>query len=181
MAATDFNIELNDNKSQSSLVSQFVQEFHGLYLVKRPLNLEEVIDLAKYVISSQFKRGMALSSTQICKDFFIATLSLNEDETFCAVFLDTGHRIIAYEILAQGSINYAPISARHVIKSALKYNAAGMILAHNHPSGIIKYSHQDIRLTQKLKTLLQEIDIELLDHIIIAGGQAQSLVELDKL
>ncbi len=177
MTETDFSINPNFNKYRAPLVPHFVQEFNGLYIVKRPLKLEEVIELAKHVISSQFKRGVKLSNATICKDFFITTLSLNEDETFCAVFLDTDNRIIAYEILEKGSINYAQVSARRVIKSTLKHNAAKIILAHNHPSGIINYSNADIHLTQKLKTLLKEIDVELIDHIIVAGNQAKSFAE----
>jgi DNA repair protein RadC len=92
------------------------------------------------------------------------------------LFLDNQHRVLAFERLFYGTINQAAVHPREVIKAVLRHNAAAVILAHNHPSGIAEPSRADQELTVRLRDALGLIDVRLLDHIIV-GDQCTSLAE----
>lgn len=103
-----------------------------------------------------------------------------KNETFAALFLDNQHRVIAYEELFFGTINTATIHPRPIIERVLQLNAAALILAHNHPSGLPDASHQDIAVTQRLREALELIDVRLLDHLIIGDNEVYSIVAENK-
>lgn len=111
-------------------------------------------------------------------DFLIAHLRDFQQEVFGALFLDNKHHIIQFEYLFYGTINTAAIYPREVVKRALFYNAAAIIVAHNHPSGIAEPSASDIAITDCLKKALILIDIKLLDHLVVAGNSAVSMANL---
>ena len=106
----------------------------------------------------------------------MARLRDNPAEVFACLFLDNRHRVIAYEELFRGTIDGASVHPREVVKRALHFNTAAVILAHNHPSGIAEPSQADERITQRLKDALALVDIRLLDHMII-GDDVVSFAE----
>ena len=97
---------------------------------------------------------------------------------FAALFLDSKHRVIAFEELFNGTIDQASVYPRKVAKRALHHNAGAVIFAHNHPSGVTDPSRSDISLTQRLVASMELIGVRALDHIIVANNQGQSLAEL---
>ena len=113
----------------------------------------------------------------MAKDYLIMQLGLREQEVFGCLFLDTRHRVISFDILFYGSIDGASVHPREVVKRALIYNAAAVILAHNHPSGVSEPSQADRAITTRLIEALKLIDVRVLDHLIIGGGDAMSLAE----
>ena len=98
-------------------------------------------------------------------------------EGFCGVFLDNRHRVIALEELFRGTIDGASVHPREVVKRALAKNAAAVILAHNHPSGIAEPSQADELITRRLKEALALVDIRVLDHLVIGDGVCESFAE----
>jgi DNA repair protein RadC len=105
-------------------------------------------------------------------------LANREFETFCLIYLDNRHRLIACEDLFRGTIDGASVHPREVVKEALKHNAAAVILAHNHPSGVAEPSHADELITRRLREALALVDIRVLDHLIVAVGATVSFAEL---
>ena len=101
-------------------------------------------------------------------------LGNRDHEIFAAIFLDNRHRLIAIRELFRGTIDGASVHPREVAKEALQHNAAAVILAHNHPSGVAEPSHADELITQRLKDALALIDIRILDHVIVAGAHTVS-------
>ncbi|MEZ5558500.1 MAG: DNA repair protein RadC [Pseudomonadales bacterium] len=98
-------------------------------------------------------------------------------EVFACLFLDARHRIIGFERLFFGSVDRASVHPREVLKQALRHNAAALVLAHNHPSGSPEPSASDVRLTADLRSLLAQIDVRVLDHVVVGHGSAVSLAE----
>ncbi len=100
-----------------------------------------------------------------------------EHETFCVMLLDKRHRLIEYVELFRGTIDGASVHPREVVKLALAKNAAAILLAHPHPSGVAEPSQADELITQRLKEALSLIDVRVLDHLVIAGGDVISMAE----
>lgn len=98
-------------------------------------------------------------------------------EVFSVLFMDSQHRLINYEELFRGTIDGAAVYPREVVRRALELNAAALILAHNHPSGIAEPSEADVQITDRLKRALELIDVRVLDHIIVGSGEVVSLAE----
>ena len=119
----------------------------------------------------------AIQHSKDAEDFIIASLRDYQQEVFAALFLDNKHRVIQFEYLFYGTINTASVYPREVVKRALFHNAAAMIIAHNHPSGIAEPSESDKEITLFLKKALALIDIQLLDHLIVGDSLAISLAE----
>jgi len=153
-------------------------EKEGFYSVSEPISDQDIIAFAKQIIASKFKRGTAITSPQASIDFLSSQIGHYEHEVFAALFLDSKHRIIKFEELFTGTIDQASVHTREVVKCALHHNAAAVIFAHNHPSGITDPSRADISLTERLVTTMDLIGVRTLDHIIVANNQSQSLAEL---
>lgn len=132
----------------------------------------------RYLENRMRQPGEELSSTRAARDFLILTLGGRPREIFMAVFLDSRNRVISAEELFLGSLTQAPVYPRIVLQRALALNAASVILAHNHPSGVAEPSHADHLLTAELKKALALVDVLMLDHVIVAGAQAVSFSEL---
>ncbi|WP_295392445.1 DNA repair protein RadC [uncultured Thiodictyon sp.] len=98
-------------------------------------------------------------------------------EVFACLFLDTRHRIICYEELFHGTIDGASVHPREVVRRVIETNAAAVIVAHNHPSGVAEPSQADLRITQRLKEALALIEVRVLDHLIVGEGETTSLAE----
>jgi len=148
----------------------------GLGLAKFT-QLQAILEMSRRHLRETLKRGDVLENPIQTREYLISELRGCEREVFSCLFLDNRHRVLEYEALFYGTINSATIHPREVVKKALAYNAAAVILSHNHPSGIAEPSQADIQITQKLKEALQLVDIRLLDHIVIGDGESVSLAE----
>lgn len=102
-------------------------------------------------------------------------LGYQQREMFGVVFLDSRHNLVVFEVLFMGSINRAHVHARVILKRCLELNAAAVILAHNHPSGVAEPSQADLLLTHEVKDLCARIDVRLLDHVVVAGSSSVSM------
>ncbi len=159
------------NTSTISLIAQLADGS------SRPATTEEIIAAAREHMSRRVRRGTQLTSPKATRDYLSLKLGTLEREVFAVIFLDKRHRLISYQEMFQGTIDGAAVHPREVVKEALKQNAAAVILAHPHPSGIAEPSQADELITQRLKEALGLLDIRILDHIIVAGGDAISMAE----
>jgi DNA repair protein RadC len=148
----------------------------GLGLAKYA-QLQAVLELGRRHMAETLERGDALSDPGTTCRYLMARLRDYPHEVFACLFLDTRHRVIAFEELFYGTINGASVHPREVVKRCLAHNAAAVILAHNHPSGVAEPSQADIKLTQRLSEALALIDVRVLDHIIIGDGESTALAE----
>jgi DNA repair protein RadC len=143
----------------------------------RPATLEEILIGTRQAISKRIRKGAELSSPQKTRDYLMTRLATREYETFTLMYLDNRHRLIACEDLFRGTIDGASVHPREVVKEALRHNAAAVILAHNHPSGVAEPSHADELITRRLREALGLVDIRILDHLIVAGSEVVSFSE----
>jgi DNA repair protein RadC len=141
------------------------------------VQLQAVLEMSRRHLESKLNRGDALTDADSTKAFVQQKLRHYPYEVFACLFLDNQHRLIGFEELFHGTINMAKVYPREVVKQALSYNAAAVIFAHNHPSGIAEPSMSDIELTQQLKSALNMVDIRVLDHIIVGDAEPSSLAE----
>ena len=139
--------------------------------------LVAVMEVARRALRETMSRGNALSSPRTVRDFLRLKLQDRPHEVFAAVFLDAQNRVLAVEELFRGTLTQTSVYPREVVKRALHFNAAALIFAHNHPSGIAKPSRSDEALTQALKQALALVDVKVLDHFVIGGGAAMSFAE----
>lgn len=155
----------------------FVHDADGLYRLGGRVTAEEIVAQAVRILRTKFRRGTVVSTPKMMQDWLTVRLTDLEHEVFLVVFLDNRHRIIADEVMFRGTIDAASVSVREVLKEALKRNAAALIVAHCHPSGIPEPSADDRRITAKIKEALGYIDIRLLDHFVVGGGDIVSFAE----
>jgi DNA repair protein RadC len=148
---------------------------HGLGSAKYA-QLQAVLEMAKRHFKEILERGSALTSPEITRAYLSAQLRGYSYEVFACLFLDNQHRVIKLEELFRG-IDGASVYPREVVKQALYHNAAAVIFAHNHPSGITEPSQADKQITDKLKQALTLFDIRVLDHFIIGDGEPYSFAE----
>ncbi|WP_277052401.1 RadC family protein [Zestomonas thermotolerans] len=140
--------------------------------------LQAVLEMARRHLAEQLRRESALESPQAVRDYLKACLRHEPHEVFGCLFLDARHRVLAFEVLFRGTVDGASVYPRQVIRRALHHNAAALILTHNHPSGVAEPSQADLQLTRRLKELLAQIDVRLLDHFVVGDGEPQSMAEL---
>jgi len=138
---------------------------------------DQIIQRALEILSARAKSGNALTSPSAVRDYLRLALSGKEREFFLVVFLDAQHRVLGIEELFSGTLTQTSVYPREVVKAALKANAAAVIFAHNHPSGVAQPSQADELLTRQLKEALALVDVKALDHFIVAGNQAMSFAE----
>jgi DNA repair protein RadC len=143
----------------------------------RAANFEEILEAARAALSNRVKKGTALTSRKLTRDYLMTRLSARDHEVFTVIFMDNRHRVIECLEMFRGTIDGASVHPREVVKEALQRNAAAVILSHNHPSGVAEPSQADELITSRLRDALALIDVRVLDHIIIAGGQTLSLAE----
>lgn len=129
--------------------------------------LQAVLEMAKRHLGEGLQRSDALTSPAETRQYLQSLMRDFEQEVFGCLMLDNKHRVIAFRHLFSGSINSASVYPREVVKQALADNAAAVILAHNHPSGIAEPSQSDIQITRRLTQALELVDIRVLDHLII--------------
>jgi DNA repair protein RadC len=155
--------------------AEFCQH-HGLGVAKF-VQLQAVLEMSQRHLKSTLSREDAFSSSKITQDFLQQRLRHLPYEVFACLFLDNQHRLIHFEELFRGTIDSANVYPREVIRQALHHNAAAVILAHNHPSGVAEPSQADIALTKRLKHAFASIEVRVLDHIIVGDGLSHSLAE----
>ena len=134
-----------------------------------------VLELSRRHLAEELERGKALESPDLTREYLKSVLRDHPHEVFACLFLDTRHRVIAFEELFHGTIDGATVYPRVVAEKALRHGAAALIAAHNHPSGISEPSLADQAITRRLKEALALLDIRLLDHFIIGDGRPVSM------
>ncbi|MFZ9373801.1 MAG: RadC family protein [Burkholderiaceae bacterium] len=136
-----------------------------------------VLELARRAIGERLRERAALGSPDAVKQYLQLHLGQRTHEVFAVMFLDTQNRLITLEELFRGTLTQTSVYPREVAVRALHHHAAAVVLAHNHPSGAVQPSRADEALTQSLKAALALLDVRVLDHIIVAPGQALSFAE----
>ena len=139
--------------------------------------LKAAVELARRHFREALRLGPALSAPEATRTFLIAQLRDRPYEVFCCLYLDNRHRLIAFEELFRGTIDRAGVHPREVLRQTLLHNAAALIFAHNHPSGVLEPSHADEQITRRLKEALALVDVRVLDHFIIGDGLCYSFSE----
>ncbi len=139
--------------------------------------LQATLELSRRHLFETLERGDALSSPQHTRDYLRAQLRDRRREVFACLFLDNRHRVLAYEELFFGTIDGAGVHPREVVRRALELNAAALIVAHNHPSGVAEPSAADEAITRRIREALQLVEIRLLDHMVVGDGEIVSLAE----
>ncbi|HKA43184.1 MAG TPA: DNA repair protein RadC [Burkholderiales bacterium] len=139
--------------------------------------LAAVMEMARRALRETLSRGNALSSPRAVRDYLRLKLQERPYEVFVGVFLDAQNRVLAVEELFRGTLTQTSVYPREVVKRALHHNAAALIFAHNHPSGVAEPSRSDEALTQALRQALALVDVKVLDHFVIGGGAAMSFAE----
>jgi DNA repair protein RadC len=151
-------------------------QFKGLGPTKY-VQIQAVLELGQRYLAETLKRGNALTSPQETRLYLVSLLRDRVREAFFVLFLDNQHRVIESEILFEGTIDSASVYPREVVKHALFYNSAAVILAHNHPSGVAEPSISDRRITQRICDALSLVDIRVLDHFVVGDGEIVSFAE----
>jgi DNA repair protein RadC len=139
--------------------------------------MESLLALALEVLGQRHRRGEPLTSSEASRAYLRLKFGERKFEVFACVFVDNRHRVITFEELFQGTIDGASVHPRIVVQRALEVNAAGVVLAHNHPSGSAEPSIEDRRITQRLKDALALVDVRLLDHFIVTAEDSISFAE----
>lgn len=180
-------------KSAVDLARDLLQEYGGL----RPLleasqsefcrglglgnakyaQLQAVLEMGRRHLSATMKAGDLLSSPDLVRQYLSAQLRHQPREVFAVLFLDNQNRLITYEELFFGTIDGASVYPREVVRRAMAHNAAAVILAHNHPSGVAEPSQADQRITQRLQAALELIDVRVLDHMVVGDTEVVSFAE----
>lgn len=143
----------------------------------RPATGEEVIATARRELSRRVERATTLANPEDVRDFLAVQLGDESHEVFAVLFLDNRNRLIEYRELFRGTVDGASVYPREVVKDAIALNATSVVLAHNHPSGVAEPSAADEQITRRLKAALALVDIRVLDHLVVGGGDAISFAE----
>ena len=141
------------------------------------VQLQAVVEMSRRYLREAIDREDALSSPDATRAYLRARLRDHPHEVFACLFLDNRHRVIEFEELFRGTIDGASVHPREVVRLALVHNAAAVILAHNHPSGIAEPSQSDTTITRRLREALALIDVRVLDHIVVGDGEPVSFAE----
>lgn len=153
-------------------------EVAGTYHVTAPVTEADIINLAKDFARRKLARGCKITKPSQAFEYLRLLLQDYEYEVFSVLFLDTQHRVIRFEEMFRGTIDTSSVYPREVLKAALTYNAAAVILVHNHPSGDPDPSDSDKRITQRLKEALGVMDIRVIDHVVVGSEGCTSFAEL---
>ena len=139
--------------------------------------LQAVLEMSRRHLLADLQRGEALTSPALTRRFLISSLRDQQREQFACLFLDSQHRVLGFETLFYGTIDAAGVYPREVLRRCLEQQAAAVIFAHNHPSGIAEPSQADRRLTERLVEALALVDIRVLDHFVVGDGSPVSFAE----
>ena len=153
-----------------------LSQVHGIGTSKY-VQLQAIFEMSRRALSEQLQQRDVFKSPQAVRDYLVLKLGSLTKEVFLVLFLDTQNRLLASEEMFSGSLSETSVYPREVLKRALHHNAASVIFAHNHPSGIAQQSQADELLTKQLKQALALVDVRVLDHFIVAGNNTLSFSE----
>jgi len=153
---------------------------HGLGEAKY-VQFQAALELGRRYLKERIEKGSVIEDPKASKDYLTMTLRDKTYEAFYVIFLDSKHRVIHTQELFRGTIDYASVPVREVVKEALKHNASSMVVAHNHPSGVAEPSAADLALTRSLYAALNMVGVRLLDHFIIGELDVISFAEIGKI
>jgi DNA repair protein RadC len=153
-----------------------LETIKGLGPAKRA-QFAAAIELARRSLQEKLRESAALTSPGAVRDYLRLRLAARKEEAFVCIWLDAQHRAIQVEEPFRGTLTQTSVYPREIVKSALRFNAAAVIFAHNHPSGVAQPSQSDELLTRNLKEALALVEVKVLDHFIVAGHQAISFAE----
>ena len=180
-------------KSAIDLAREMLKEFGGLRALlsasqeelcatlgmgpAKYAQLQAGLEMARRHLGEALERGKPLTDPAATRKYLLAKLRDMPHEVFSCLYLDNRHRVIAFEELFRGTIDGASVPPREVVRASLKHNAAALIFAHNHPSGVAEPSDADRRLTRRLSDALALVDIRVLDHFVVGDGEVVSFAE----
>jgi DNA repair protein RadC len=153
-----------------------LSQVHGIGTSKY-VQLQAIFEMSRRALSEQLQARDVFKSPQAVRDYLVLKLGNLTREVFLVLFLDTQNRLVASEEMFSGSLKETSVYPREVVKRTLHHNAAAVIFAHNHPSGIAQQSQADELLTKQLKQALALVDVRVLDHFIVAGNNTLSFSE----
>jgi DNA repair protein RadC len=153
-----------------------LSQVHGIGASKY-VQLQAIFEMSRRALNEQLKQRDVFKSPQAVRDYLTLKLGSLTKEVFLVLFLDTQNRLVATEEMFSGSLKETSVYPREVVKRALHHNAASVIFAHNHPTGIAQQSQADELLTKQLKQALDLVDVRVLDHFIVAGNSTLSFSE----
>jgi DNA repair protein RadC len=163
-------------KNVAGLFAADLTGVKGLGPAKRA-QFEAAMELARRSLQDGMRSASALTSPGAVRDYLRLAIAGREHEVFVCLWLDAQHRVISFDELFRGTLTQTSVYPREIVKAGLRANAAAVIFAHNHPSGVAQPSQADELLTRNLKEALSLVDIKVLDHFIVAGHQALSFAE----
>ncbi|MDP3706330.1 MAG: DNA repair protein RadC [Legionellaceae bacterium] len=173
--AHDLLIHFGDLRSVLNTDLRAFQQVPGFGIV-RFTQLQAAQEMCRRSDFIRLQKETQLTNSKQTSTFLKRRLRDKKNETFAALFLDSHYRVLTYEELFTGTINTASIHPRPIIERVLKLNAAAIIIAHNHPSGLSDASPQDIAVTERLSTALELVDVQLLDHLVIGDNEVYSIM-----
>ncbi len=141
------------------------------------VQMQAMLELSRRYMREGLEERDVMSSSELTREYLRARMRHYPHEVFACLYLDNQHRVVRFEELFFGTIDGAAVYPREVVKRCLHHNAAAVIFAHNHPSGVAEPSHADVAITLRLKSALSTIDVRVLDHIIIGSKDVVSLAE----
>lgn len=153
-----------------------LSQVHGIGSSKY-VQLQAIFEMSRRALNEQLQQRDVFQSPQQVRDYLVLKLGALTREVFMVLFLDAQNRLNSAEELFSGTLTQTSVYPREVVKRAMHHNAASVILAHNHPSGVAQQSAADELLTQQLKQALALVDVRVLDHFIVAGNQTLSFAE----
>jgi DNA repair protein RadC len=157
-------------------MSNIVRDLLGNYHLGRTLTDSDILNAAEEILEQQWiHRGGMVGDPSSTARFLKLRLAGYPHEVFAALFLDNRHRVIAYEELFRGSIDACSVHPREVLRRCLHHNAAAIVFAHNHPSGIAEPSEADRAITARLREALALVDVRVLDHFVVGSGEPTSM------
>lgn len=139
--------------------------------------LQATLELSRRYLRAEIAERDVLTSPEAVRNYLKSRLRVHPHEVFACLFLDNRHRVIEYRELFRGTIDGASVHPREVVREAMRWNAAAVIFAHNHPSGVAEPSQADVRITQRLQDALALVDVRVLDHFVIGEGGGTSFAE----
>lgn len=154
-----------------------LRRIKGLGGPAKRAELAAVLELARRALAQQLRTREAFGSPDAVKHYLQLHLARQPHEVFAVMFLDAQNRLIEMEVMFRGTLTQTSVYPREIVVRALQHESASVVLAHNHPSGTVNPSRADEALTQTLKAALALVDVRVLDHVIVAPGQALSMAE----
>ena len=155
----------------------FIQNDSGLYELSTPASPDDIVSAATGILYMELTQREAMTRPEDAGQFLQLELAREKNEHFSVLFLNSRHRVLAFERLFHGTIDSSAVHPRVVVQRALEHNAATVILAHNHPSDCCEPSEADRRITRRLIDALTLVDIRVLDHLIVSRAEWASLAE----